>query len=361
MSDAGHNAEYHSENKSEQHVEPIRRLTRLPANFWDALMAAPWRYDLFQLLRRLDAQGGERYPLGRAPLPRFEPLRIGQHPSMAFAPSTLASVNVRENTSLHEVSIFSFGLFGPNGPLPVHMTEYARERIYHHQDDSLSAFADIFQHRLTLLFFRAWADAQPTASLDRGDNKRFEQYLASLIGMGQPGQLEKGSLNDHARFNLAGHLTRNGRDAEGLVKILRYYFKVPVTLIENVPQWMPLSSREQAQLGAGRRLPRMGQSAFLGVAVRDVQHKFRLELGPLDLETYQRFLPGSPWVTELRDWLRQYLGIEYQWDVRLLLSEDAVAGTALGGQTRLGYSTWLGHQPQPQARGDLLFSLENPA
>ncbi|MBN9931514.1 type VI secretion system baseplate subunit TssG, partial [Pantoea agglomerans] len=39
------------------------RLTRLPDDFWQRVMAAPWRYDLFQLLRRLDAQGGQRYPL----------------------------------------------------------------------------------------------------------------------------------------------------------------------------------------------------------------------------------------------------------------------------------------------------------
>ncbi|WP_163785506.1 type VI secretion system baseplate subunit TssG, partial [Proteus mirabilis] len=91
-----------------------------------------------------DAQGGERYPLGRAPLPKFESLRIGQTPSMGFAPATLASAQKRANSAVHEISILSFGLFGPNGPLPVHMTEYARERIHHHQDDSLSAFADLF-------------------------------------------------------------------------------------------------------------------------------------------------------------------------------------------------------------------------
>ncbi|MBT1136451.1 type VI secretion system baseplate subunit TssG, partial [Pseudomonas sp. PAH14] len=129
------------------------------------------RYDLFQLLRRIDAQGSERYPLGRAPLPKFEPLRIGQQPSMGFAPSTVAEVRQREENGLHDVSILSFGLFGPNGPLPVHMTEYARERIHHHQDHSLSAFADLFHHRLTLLFYRAWADAQPAVSLDRNDNR----------------------------------------------------------------------------------------------------------------------------------------------------------------------------------------------
>lgn len=339
-------------------IAPILRLTRLPDDFWHAVTRAPWRYDLFQLLRRLDAQGGERYPLGRAPLPRFEPLRLGQKPSMAFAPATLAEVKTREHAPHHAVSIFSFGLFGPNGPLPVHLTEYVRERIYHHQDDSLSAFADVFHHRLTLLFYRAWADAQPTVSLDRADNGRFAQYLASLIGMGQPGQMEKGSLSRHARYTLAGHLTRHGRDAEGLAKILRRYFGVPVNMIENVAHWMPLSEREQAKLGAGRRHPRLGESAFLGTAVRDVQHKFRIELGPLTEEDYRRFLPGEPWVNELRDWVRQYLGIEYQWDVRLILREDAVKSATLAGYGRLGYSAWLGVQPQPVARGDLVFNAE---
>ncbi|QTF07911.1 type VI secretion system baseplate subunit TssG [Brenneria izadpanahii] len=341
-----------------QASEPIRRMTLLPENFWNAVMAAPWRYDLFQLLRRLDAQGGERYLLGRAPLPRFEPLRIGQKPAMAFAPSTIAEVSSRDNSPLHDISIFSFGLFGPNGPLPLHMTEYVRERIYHHQDDSLSAFANLFHHRLTLLFYRAWADAQPTVSLDRQDDKRFEQYLASFIGMGQPGQMEKSCLSHHARYMLAGHLSRHGRDAEGLEKILRYYFQVPVKLVENVPQWMPLTTSEQARLGTGRRVPRLGKSAFLGVSVRDAQHKFRIELGPLDLETYRRFMPGGIWVRELRDWVRQYLGIEYQWEVRLILSEEAVSGATLGGNAQLGYSTWLGRQPQPAPCGDLMFSIE---
>jgi len=339
-------------------LRQVHRLTPLPETFWRGVMDAPWRYDLFQLLRRVDAQGGERYPLGRAPLPKFEPLRIGQQPSMSFAPSTVAQVRQRAQSGLHEVSILSFGMFGPNGPLPVHMTEYARERIHHHQDDSLAAFADLFHHRLTLLFYRAWADAQPAVSLDRADNKRFDRYLASLIGMGQPGQMAKGSLSPHARFTHAGHLTRHSRDPEGLEKILRNYFKVPVKLAMNVPQWMPLSTREQAQLGAGRRLPRLGQSAFLGVAVRDVQHKFRIEIGPLSAEEYDRFLPGEAWVTALRDWVRQYLGLEYQWDTQILLRADAVRGAALGGGGRLGYNTWLGQQPLPIPRGDLVFSAE---
>lgn len=336
----------------------IRRVTPLADALWRDAAAAPWRYDLFHLLRRLDAQGGERYPLGRAPLPKFESFRIGQTPSMRFAPATIASVRQRENSGLHDIAILSFGLFGPHGPLPVHMTEYVSERIHHHQDDSFSAFADLFHHRLTLLFYRAWADAQPTVSLDRQDNRRFERYLASLIGMGQPGQLANGAISPHARFTHAGHLTRHSRDPEGLEKILRNYFKVPVNIISNVPQWVALGHGEQARLGAGRRFPRLGTSAFLGVAVRDVQHKFRLVIGPLSGEDYARFLPGEKAVRELRDWIRQYLGIEYAWDVQVCIRHDAIFGAALGGGGKLGYSTWLGRQPVPASRGDLVFRVE---
>lgn len=339
-------------------TQPLRILQRLPEGFWHGLMQAPWRYDLFQMLRRIDAQGGEKYPLGRAPLPRHEPLRIGQTPSLAFAPSTLSAVSARKDSALHDVSILSFGLFGPNGPLPIHMTEHARERLYHHQDPSLTAFADLFHHRLTLLFYRAWADAQPTVSLDRPDGQRFDRYLASLIGMGQPAQRKSGSVSEHARLMLAGHLSRHGRDAEGLEKILRHYFGVPVHIEQNVPQWLPLDKRERARLGAGRSMSRLGESAFLGVAVRDVQHKLRIEIGPLSLARYNQFLPGERHAKELRDWVRQYLGIEYVWEVRLLLASDAVPGTVLGSEGRLGYSAWLGQQPVAQPRGDLTFSPE---
>lgn len=342
----------------QNHPNTMRDFSPLSEDFWRCVMEAPWRYDLFQLLRRLDAQGGERYPLGRAPRPRFELLRIGQTPSMGFAPATLVSAGKRKNSELHEVSILSFGLFGPNGPLPVHITEYVRERKHHHHDDSLNAFADLFHHRLTLLFYRAWADAQPTVSLDRGDNHHFENYLASLIGMGQPGQMAMGKLSPHARFTHAGHLSRHARDPEGLEKILRNYFKVSVRIVSNIPQWVPLSLCNKACLGNERRLPRLGISAFIGDVVRDVQYKFRIELGPLSAEEYVCFLPGGLRVNELHDWVRQYLGIEYQWDVRLRIRADAVPGTTLGGDGRLGYSTWLGLQPLSIARGDLVFSVE---
>ena len=34
----------------------VYRLTPLPDAFWRGVRETPWRYDLFQLLRRIDAQ-----------------------------------------------------------------------------------------------------------------------------------------------------------------------------------------------------------------------------------------------------------------------------------------------------------------
>ncbi|MFS2222879.1 type VI secretion system baseplate subunit TssG [Pantoea sp. B65] len=344
--------------ESESHGKRLR----LAADFWSVLAAAPWRYDLFQLLRHIDARSGERYPLGRAPLPLHEPLRLGQLPAMAFAPSTLAQVSARatadDGGQLYDIAIYSFGLFGPNGPLPLHITEYVRERIYHYQDRSLTAFADLFHHRLILLFYRAWADAQPVVSLDRPDNHHFAHYIASLTGMGLPQQLNRGGLSTHARFAVAGHLSRHARDAEGLSKILRHYFAVPVRLVENLPHWLRIDRRDQARLASGRKVPRLGKNAFLGVAIRDVQHKFCIELGPMPLAAYQDFLPGQSATQQLCDWVKQYLGIEFIWQIRLLLDAGEVSGVVLGGAARLGFTSWLGQSATAQPRGDLIFSPE---
>ncbi|WP_099137804.1 type VI secretion system baseplate subunit TssG, partial [Xenorhabdus innexi] len=330
----------------ESHATAIHRISRLPDDFWHQLIRTPWQFDLFQTLRRIDAQSGEYYPLGSAPLPRYDRLRLGQKASMIFAPSTLSEARQRKNSKYYEILIYSFGLFGPNGPLPTHLTEYAYARQYNYQDPTLTAFADIFHHRLIQLFYRAWANAQSTVSLDRQDNQRFCHYLACLVGMGLPAQQQADSINEHARYLLAGHLSRQGHGAEGLEKILFTYFNIPLKIKQNIPQWLDIEEPDQARLAAGRHSPRLGQSAFLGTALYDVQHKFRIELGPLTLSEYEEFLPTQPKSQQLHDWVCQYLGVEYAWDIRLILNREEIQGLHLSEPVKLGLSSWLGKMEQ---------------
>lgn len=330
---------------------------RLPDDFWASLTEHPYEHDLFQILRLLDAQGGFEWPLGRAPHPQQEPLRLGQQPSLSFAPSTLASAGPVENTQLYQLMIYSFGLFGPNGPLPLHFTEYVRERYLHNQDRTLLDFLNLFHHRLILLFYRAWANSQPTVSLDRQDDQAFTRYISSLVGMGENSLAARDSLPTHAKYFMAGHLVRQRCDAEGLAKILRHYFQVQVQIIENIPVWLSIASYQQTRLAVDQPQP-LGQEAFLGRMVRDVQHKFRIELGPMSQQEYLRFLPGSSQAIALRDWVRHYVGIEYLWDVRLILRKGEVSRTTLGGEHRLGLNSWLRDANNDNDAGELIFSPE---
>ena len=323
----------------------LASLRKLPPDFWQQLEADPYRYGLYHVLRWLDARSNTRRPLGRDSLPSREPVRLRQEPSMAFAPSTICDVD-RDKDGPPVVSILSYGLFGPNGPLPLHLTEYVRERIVHHRDHTLSAFADIFHHRLIALFYRAWADAQSTVSLDRPE-ENFSRHIASLINQGHESLKQRDSIMDHAKYFFAGHLVRQTRNPEGIIQILKTFFNIQVSLKEFVPQWIALHPSQQLGLNGSMGL---GQDTILGSSVRDAQHKFRLSLGPLTRQQFDEFMPGTRKAKQLTHWLRHYVGIELNWDAILVLKKDDVKGIRLGQKAPLGLGSWMGNRPE--AAGD---------
>nr|WP_322088096.1 type VI secretion system baseplate subunit TssG [Burkholderia sp. BCC1999] len=338
-------------------IQPAADAARRNA-WWARLRAAPHGYDLFQALRWLDALSPGRPPLGRAIRPRDEPVRLGQQPSLAFAASMLAGIHDDDGGMPPRIAIHGFGLFGPNGPLPTHLTEYAHERAAQHDDPTFAAFADLFHHRLILLFYRAWADAQPTVSLDRPGHARFDGYIASLIGRVAHGDKPSAStsadtLAPHARNFHAGHLVRHTRNPEGLVQILRRHFGVDARIVEHVPQWVAIERSQRCTIRATRPTLRVGAVA-LGIAVRDAQSRFRIVLGPLTLDAYRRFLPGGPHARQLAQWVREYVGIEFDWDVQLELAANAVPAIALGAPQGIGRTAWLGQRLEPGPARDLV-------
>jgi type VI secretion system protein ImpH len=64
--------------------------------------------------------------------------------------------------------------------LPLHLTEYARDRARNADDPTLARFLDIFHHRTLSLFYRAWANSRPTLSFDRPQADRFAAFLGAL-------------------------------------------------------------------------------------------------------------------------------------------------------------------------------------
>lgn len=319
---------------------------------WRRILERPYEADLFSVLRWLDTRSRTRPLLGRAARPHFEIIRLGQEPSLAFAPSTVAQVI--EEKQRPRLTIYGFGLFGPHGPLPLHLTEYARDRLRRFNDPTMVRFADIFHHRLTLLFYRAWADMQPAASLDRPGGDRFTNYVASLIGYGQPGMRGRDDVSDHAKFFHAPHFARQTRNPEGLAKILSDYLKVPVKVEEFVTHWIKLPKSEQSRLSQFHGNNRLEDEALLGETVLDGQHKIRIHIGPMPLTRYRSLLPGSAAARQLMTWIRNYVGLEFFIDVKMILLKEEVASASLGETTPLGWISWMGERNSELDADDLV-------
>jgi type VI secretion system protein ImpH len=323
--------------------------------FFAALAESPYRYDFYQTLRRLECLHDAKPRWGEALRPVDEPVRLGQDPDLSFAPTPLAALEANGRRP-PRLQVRLFGLFGPNGPLPLHITEYARERLRLAGDPTLSRFLDIFHHRFLALFYRAWAQAQPHVNRDRPKADRFTIYVGSFFGMSPAAFRERDRVPDLAKFFHVGSLIKHVRNAEGLTHILQHFFRVPVKIEEFVGHWLSLSAGERTFLSSERAT--LGSGVVLGGRVWDRQHKFRIHLGPMTLDQYESFLPGGTPLGKLVDWVRTYLCFELDWDVRLILKQNEVPSLRLGGGQRLGWTTWLGRRRREAHADDLCLDAE---
>lgn len=313
------------------------------------------RMDFYQAVRLLENAHPQRPRIGASLRPRDDAVRFGQDPSLAFQATAVAYYRPAAGAARARLAVNFFGLLGANGPLPLHLTEYARERSRNAGDPTMVAFLDVFHHRLLSLYYRARANAEPAISLDRPESDRFADYVGSMFGIGTPALRGRDEIGDFAKLHFAGLMANQKRPAAGLAAILGEYFKLPVRIEQFVGHWMRLPADARTRVGAAERGNRLGVSAVLGGQVWDCQHKFRLVIGPLGYHDYTRLLPGGPSMRRLADWVRNYAGMALDWDVRLILKRDEVPPLRLGA-TRLGWSTYLASRPAPRDADQLLIN-----
>jgi len=328
--------------------------TRRVALF-EALAAGPHRFDFFQALREVECAFPDRPRIGESRRPQDDPVRFGQDPSLAFAPSTLSAFEQGTETAPPRLVQSFFGLLGPNGPMPLHLSEFARDRMRNSRDPTFVRFLDVFHHRMVSLLYRAWAHGRPTTSLDRRERDGFVLYLGALVGLQGAAMRDRDAVPDAAKRSFAGTLGRQTRNAEGLESILQGFFRVPVRVEQFVAHWMHLPEHLYSRLG-DRQGGQLGDSAVIGSRVWDLQSKFRIVVGPLSWSEYERFLPGEESYGKLRDWVRNYVGFEYAWDCRLALDRSEVPPLMLGYSGRLGWTTWLNTRVSEQDADDLVLA-----
>ncbi len=325
---------------------------------FQALEEEPYRFGFYEAMRQIECCYADRPRFGRSLRPGDDPIRLGQRPSLRFAPATLASFQHRENAA-QLLQVYFFGLFGPNGPLPLHLTEYVRQRKRNAKDPGPADFIDIFHHRLLSLFYRAWADKEPTVQFDRPEADRFGFYLGALCGLAPESMRGRDAMADHAKLHFAAFLGGHTRHAQGLQSILQNYFHIPVKIQEFVGEWLSIPEDSYCYLDESDVTGQLGVSATIGTRSWQCSQKIRICMGPMDLKEYEGLLPSGNKLAALRDIVRNYLGFELNWELNLLLKKEQIPAPRMGGSIRLGWTGWLVDEHRSKDADDLSMQVES--
>ncbi|WP_269932869.1 type VI secretion system baseplate subunit TssG [Aminobacter sp. HY435] len=312
-------------------------------------------YDFFELLRRLERQ--DRLLFGHSGRPEREPARLGQHIRLGFATQDVVSFHAASESAPARVTVANIGLLGPEGPLPLHITRWVLDRLsqrwfagadaHETRDTTFVDFVNILQHRLIALFYRAWADAHPGVQVERSAGGRVVSMLGAMAGIGLPGTTSSGEPGmDTVKLRQAAALASQLDGPERLTLFVAEAFKVPVRLKEFVAAWLAVPAALQSRLG--QAYASLGNGAAIGPRTFSRQGRIELRIGPLDIETYLAFLPGSRKLALLKHAIRDLIGEGLDVDLRLVLARQDVPAARLGS-ARLGRTAWLA---PPEERDD---------
>lgn len=320
-------------------------------------------FEFFQLVRLLQLVQRGRSPVGTGADPATESVRFGVHPSLAFPPGEIHSLEWPAGGP-PKLLIQFFGLIGPLGVLPTWYTEYLLARL-RARDATLRDFLDLFHHRILSLFYRAWERYRFAVPYERGEPESFTQHLFELIGLGTPGLRGRQAIEDQSLLYYAGLWAQQPRSAGAFEQILADYFDIPVSVEPFAGAWRSLDPSSWSLLDEEQSTSRqLGVGVILGDEVWDAQSVLLVRLGPLTIEQYCAFLPSGRAYAPLWTIARLFCGDDVDVEVRLVLRRQETPLCELGvseePERRLGWTTWLLTRPPDRDPDDTVLRLWDP-
>lgn len=308
---------------------------------------APFDFSFFQTVRLLQFIG-ERFPVGYFTEPSREAVRFGGHASLAFPPAEIRSLELTPEFPPKLTTHF-FGLIGPAGVLPVFYTAFLVERIMAN-DWTLNDFLNIFQHRLTSLFYRVWEKYHFVVAYERQQEDSVSGHLLDLIGIGTTGLRNRQEVTDEALMGYAGLLGQIPRSQSAFSQLLRDYFNVPVEVIPFAGTWRKIERSAWTRLDENRNNSgQLGLGTVLGDEVWDEQSVVNVRLGPLTLAQYKQFLPDGDAFRPLQAMQRFFCGHDYDVELQLVLRREDAPRCGLDIESaeppRLGWISWMFSAP----------------
>lgn len=380
FTDAGGNA-----NGSERRISSIERLKE-----------EPYQFGFFQAVRLLEladrianplCNGDYVNPVGHDFAPESEVVRFRANPSQSFPGSEILSLTPAEEdsengaTSPPQMTVSFLGLTGPSGALPQHYTQRLIDEL--RNDSGMRDFFDLFNHRLLSMFYRVWKknrfpiayetdsfakkSLQPdkTDSRDIGDLFTFGLFCS--IGLGTGGLCGRQLIPDEGLLFYGGQFAHDVPRAVSLERMVSHYFGYPCEVMQFIGQWLQLRPSEQSTLsmnplGLGNNA--LGESAVAGERVWSIENKFRLRIGSLRYSDFWDLMPGVRQQEPLVQFMRSYVGPDYDFEIQLVLKKKEVPACCLGVEgmhgAYLGWNTWAFSEPFTEDADDVVFQIQYP-
>jgi len=321
--------------------------------------------DFNQLLRCLQVESGVQ--IGMERVLSKQVVKLVAELSHNF-PSNELSEWSSDGDRRPRLSVAFFGLFGPRGSLPNHYTELILERI-RNKDFSLREFLDIFNHRALSLFYRSWEKhsfpiAYETAKASDVEDTVTKALLA-IVGNRIESSRNRMSFEDDSLLYYGGQFASRRPSVASLQDCVADFTGLATEVEPLVGQWLTIPPMERTIIG--NHLPEssfggcLGVDTIVGDRVWDIENRFRVNVGPTDWETFSTYLPNKSKLRILSDFVRRYVGPQFDFDIRIMVQKNEVRGCVLDGRTNfsLGWNTWLGERRTSKDADEAIFELSD--
>lgn len=303
----------------------------------ERLFAESQSFSFFKAVRLLEELSSGTGELGKTLEPGKEPVRFAVKPGFAFPAAEIDSIDKKEDGP--PVMLVAFmGMVGPSGVLPYWFNELALNRN-REKDFSLTSFLDIFHHRLITLFYLAWKRSRFAENYVEEHTDRLSEMLLSLTGLGSKWLLEMSGLSAERFLFYTGQLSRPAPSAASLTAVISSMTGTDVSLDQFRERSIKLTPEDMTSLGMANAA--LGVDTVVGSEVTDMQTGFRVNIGPMGYEEYLKFLPGGDLAEPVKAMVRFSAGIEYEYDLKIILKKEEVPPLGLGLGYHVGETTWL--------------------
>lgn len=347
----------------------------------EQLTTQPHRFGFFQAVRLLEGwlkQSGVTTdkPLAdyirfrnslslQFPASQIEALQVTRKQVEAAEVTDLSAPAALTAQDVHSITITPafMGFLGGNGSLPNHYTEQISAHALYNRDDAPRAFLDVFSSRAVSLFYQSWCKYRLALGYERHGQDKFLPMLLSLSGLGHADlqarlQQDGHGVLDASIAHFAGAIRRRPVSAVVLQRTLAAYFVVPVKVVMFTGSWYRVPQTQQTSLGSNNAV--LGVTAMAGERVWQRDLRIRIELGALDKNQFEQFLPGGQSAQALDKLLMLLTHHEFEYEIQLILAACHVKGNQLGSderQGRLGWDTFLVSQPATEDRHDICYTI----